>query len=86
MNNNELFGLKNPIIIGDIDIVLDASDNIGISYVTIYVDNQEKHKFTDSPYIWTWDETMFGKATINVVVFDISGNKADDTLVVWKFF
>ena len=86
INNNELFTLKNPIIIGDIDIVLDVTDNIGIGYVTIYVNNQEVHKFTDSPYVWTWDENMFGKSTIDVVVFDISGNKADATLVVWKFF
>jgi len=86
LNNNELFALKTPIIVGDIDIVLDVTDNIGISYVKIYVNNQEKFTFTDSPYVWTWDEKMFGKATIDVLVFDISGNKADDTIDVWKFF
>jgi len=86
LNNNKLFTLKNPVIIGDIDIILDVTDNSGINYVILYINNQEKYKFTDSSYVWTWDENMFGKATINVVAFDKSGNKANDTINVWKFF
>lgn len=86
LNNFEWFTYKNPIIIGDIDIIIDVADNIKIDYVTIYINNQEKIKLTDTPYEWTWDEKMFGIATINVVVFDTSGNKADDTIEVRKFF
>lgn len=86
LNNKNIFTLKNPIIIGDIDIILDVSDNSEINYVILYINNQEKIKFTESPYIWTWDENMFGKAIINVVAFDKSGNKADDTIDVRKFF
>ncbi len=86
LNNNEIFNLKNPVIIGDIDILLDVSDNSIIDYVVLYINNLEKHRFSDSPYAWTWDEKMFGEATINVVVFDIAGNQASDTINVWKFF
>jgi hypothetical protein len=86
LNNNEIFTLNNPIIVGDIDIIIDATDNNIIDYVTLYIDNQEKNKFIDPPYTWTWDENIFGQATIKVVVFDISGNKAEDTITVWKFF
>jgi hypothetical protein len=86
LNNNEVFTLKNPVIIGDIDIILDVADNSGINFVILYINNQEKFIFTESPYVWTWDENMFGKATINVVAFDKSGNKANDTINVWKFF
>ncbi|MCJ7571106.1 MAG: M28 family peptidase [Candidatus Thermoplasmatota archaeon] len=86
LNNNEVFTLKNPVIIGDIDIIIDVTDNSIIDYVVLYINNQEKFKFTDTPYIWTWDENMFGQATINVVAFDKSGNKANDTINVWKFF
>jgi len=86
LNNFEWFTYKNPIIIGDIDIILDVTDNIEIDYVSIYINNQEKIQLTDTPYEWTWAEQMFGKATINVVAFDISGNKSEDTIEVSKFF
>ena len=86
IGNNKLFELKNTIIIGDIDIILDVADNSGIDHVILYINNQERSNFTDSPYEWTWDEKMFGKATINVLAFDIAGNKANDTIDVWKFF
>lgn len=86
LNNNEIFTLNNPFIIGDIDIIIDVMDNNIIDYVTLYIDNQEKYKFIDPPYTWTWDENIFGQATINVVAFDIAGNKAEDTINVWKFF
>ena len=86
LNNFEWFTFKNPIIIGHINIVLDVNDNNIIDYVILNINNQEKCRFIDSPYIWTWDEKVFGEATINVVAFDISGNQANDTIKVWKFF
>jgi hypothetical protein len=86
IGNNKLFELKNTIIIGDIDIILDVADNSGIDHIILYINNQERFNFTESPYEWTWDEKMFGKATINVLAFDIAGNKANDTIDVWKFF
>ena len=86
LNNFEWFTFKNPIIIGHINIVLDVNDNNLIDYVILNINNQEKCRFIDSPYIWTWDEKVFGEATINVVAFDISGNQANDTIKVWKFF
>lgn len=86
INNKNIFDLAKPIIIGDIDIILDASDNYEIDYVVLYIDNQEKIRFTDSPYEYTWDENMFGEATIKVVCFDKSKNTAEDTIKVLKFF
>lgn len=86
LNNKNIFDLAKPIIIGDIDIILDASDNHEIDYIVLYIDNQEKIRFTDTPYEYTWDENMFGEATIRVVCFDKSKNTAEDTIKVWKFF
>jgi hypothetical protein len=86
LNNKNIFDLAQPIIIGDIDIILDASDNHEIDYIVIYIDNQEKIRFTDPPYKYTWDETMFGEAMIKVVAYDISKNSAEDTIKVLKFF
>jgi hypothetical protein len=86
INNKNIFDLTTPLIIGDIDIILDASDNYGLGYVVLYIDNQEKIRFTDKPYEYTWDENMFGTARIKVVVYDKSGNTAEDTIEVRKFF
>jgi hypothetical protein len=84
--NNKLFALQTPIIFGDIDILFDVTDNVGISNVILSVNNEEKYNFTQFPLEWTWEEKMFGKATIDLVAYDISGNKANDAIIVWKFF
>lgn len=86
ISNNKLFTMKNPVILGKIDIILDATDNVNIDYVILYINNEEKYNFTKQPFEYTWEDRFFGKSTIDVIAFDKSGNKADDTIDVWKFF
>ncbi len=86
LKNIKIFSFFTPVIIGKIDITLYAFDNNQIDYVVIYINGIEKDKLTNQPYSWTWDETVFGKISINAVAFDKSGNQAEDSIIVWKFF
>ena len=76
-----------PIIIGDIEIITNASNDLyGIDRVEFYINDELKANITDSPYNWTWDSIAFFKHTIKVVAFDNAGNSKSDELIVSKFF
>ena len=65
--------LFKTIIIGKIDVKINASDNIsGISKVIIYVNNEERANLTSSPYEWKWGGDM-GKRTLKVVAYNGAG-------------
>ena len=74
------------MIIGGIDIEVDAYDEDGIDKVEFYIDKKLKSTDTNEPYTWTWDERAFGKRTIRVTAYDKAGNSASDEIEVWKFF
>jgi hypothetical protein len=78
---------RKPLIIGRIEITIDASDQgSGINYVEFYVN--DKLQYTDSliPYSWIYNKKEFGKNIIKVQGYDNSGNIASEEIVVWKFF
>jgi len=73
------------IIIGKINITVDAEDNVGIKWVKIYIDNVEKANITEPPYIWLWDEkTIIFPYSLKVKACDHSGNENTDEIKVWK--
>ena len=74
------------LIIGDIDIEVDASDTSGIDRVEFYIDDQQMGTVTSDPYIWTWDKVAFFKHTIKVVAVDGFDNSAEEEILVRKFF
>jgi len=87
LSNKKILPFFRPLIIGGIDIEVEASDNIsGISRIEFYVDGETKEFDYSEPYSWTWDEKAFFKHTLKVVAFDRSGNIANDEIPVWKFF
>ncbi|RLF41266.1 MAG: hypothetical protein DRN12_03555 [Thermoplasmata archaeon] len=78
------------VIIGDIDIEVEASDKgTGMDRVEFYIDNQLKATVTSPPYLWSWNEksTSWFKHmhTIKVIAYDEAGNSKDDTIIVWRF-
>ena len=74
------------LIIGDIDIQVEAIDPSGISRVEFYIDEQLMETISDAPYQWTWTQNVFFKHTIKVVAFDNYENSADKEISVSKFF
>lgn len=85
INNRMIIPFFATIIIGDIEIEVEASDESGINRVDFYVDNTLKETDTAAPYSWRWDEIAFFKHSIKVVAYDNAGNYADAERNVWIF-
>ena len=84
--NKELFPFVTTIIIGDIDIEVEATDLCGVDRVEFYIDDQKMGTDTTAPYTFAWTQNAFFKHTIKAVAIDTSGNEAETELTVSKFF
>jgi len=87
------FSIRKPLIIGKIDIEVNASDKqSGIDYVEFYVDGKYKAKDENKPYTWQWKWDSFylrllkHRRTIKVIAYDNVGNSNYDEMKVWRFF
>lgn len=88
--NTKVLPFFPTIIIGGIDVIVEASDDLsGMEKVIFSLDETEK--YTDEVpsndlYIWTWNEQTFGRYTLKATAFDKAGNSATDEITVWRFF
>lgn len=73
------------IVIGSINISVEARDNAQIDRVEFYVDGVLKETDYLPPYSWEWDLRSFGRHTLMVVAYDTSENKNYAMMNVWKF-
>ena len=87
LNNEMLFPFFSTIIIGDIDIIADASDvETGIDYVELYIDGSYEDDSYSAPYEWTGMKLSFGRHTIRVIAYDTTGLSSDAEISVFKLF
>jgi PKD repeat protein len=87
IKNKRILPFPTTLIIGAIDITVNASDNdSGVAYVTFSLNDILKNTTTAQPYIWTWAERAFGRYTIKVQAFDSIGNFATYYITVLKLF
>lgn len=84
--NEEIIPFLTTLIIGDIDIAVDAEDPSGIDRVEFYVDDQQMGTDTTAPYNWTWTQNAFFRHTVRVVAVDNFDNEAENNMIVRKFF
>jgi len=85
---NKLINTFKPIIIGSIDIEVDAQDEqSGIRVVEFYLDDVLIGNDTSAPYGKAWVERspLHFKHTIRVVVYDQAGNSVSETRDVLRF-
>lgn len=70
---------------GIIDIVANASDNIGIKKVEFYVDNTLKGNDFSSPYSYSWDTRNYseGSHTLMAKAYDALHQTGTDTISVF---
>ena len=76
---------ETSVIIGNITIKANASDNVGIARVEFYIDDELKHINYSYPYYWLWNETAIGRHVIKAIAYDFAGNTATDEQKVWIF-
>jgi len=88
INNNKILPFVAAIIIGDVDLEAEASDENGIEKVDFYVDGVLRHTDYYPPYrCTTWHEfSLFKRHTIRVVAYDAVDNHAESEIKVWKIF
>ncbi|RKX50772.1 MAG: hypothetical protein DRP25_05050 [Thermotoga sp.] len=84
INNKRMMPFIGTVIVGEINISVNASDPLGISKVEFYIGNKLKATDTEAPYEWTWDEKSFFIHVIKVVAYDTAGNYATEKLMVLK--
>jgi hypothetical protein len=83
----EIMAFPVPVIIGGIEIIVNATDaDSGIDHTEIYIDNQLKANISSEPYSWMWSEKAFFIYMIKAVAYDKAGNSDSKELQVWKFF
>lgn len=84
--NREIIPFLTTLIIGDIDVMVDATDSSGVDIVEFFIGDQKMGTDNTAPYNFTWTQNAFFRQTIKVVAIDIFDNDAEDELMVWKFF
>lgn len=85
VNDRRIMPFSLPMIIGGIDVKIDASDYWhGIDKIEFYIDEELQTIITSRPYIWRWDKMAFGKKTLKVVAYSNIGYTAVDELTLWK--
>lgn len=72
---------ENTVLIGPVLIQIEARDKeAGIERVEFYADNTLRYLTKEPPYIWTLDETIFGRVKLMTVLYDKSGRQSSDEL------
>jgi hypothetical protein len=61
---------------GSVKINVSATDNVGVTQVSIYIDNVQVYKGTVAPYIYTWNTKRVSRGThvITAKAWDAAGN------------
>lgn len=92
INNNLIFSdlLQMPLILGNITIQVNATDNDSlIDRVEISINGflmDKTYNLTDEPYEVYWDKFAFGQYTIDAVAYDTEGDSSQDSITLRKFF
>lgn len=75
------------VVYGDVEVSLEASDNVGVAEVSLWVDDVQVTSFTAAPYQWTWSTSGLAAGTYRLLAraTDETGNQASDSisLHVW---
>jgi hypothetical protein len=84
IDNQQLIPFFKPLIFGNINIKTYVSEDI--NSVEFYIDDILKDIDTEEPYEFIWDDISFFKHKIRVIAENNKGKKAEDEILIWKFF
>ena len=84
--NNKIMPFIGTILMGPIIVEVNATDSDGtIDRVEFFVDEEHKHSDYEKPYLWLWNERVFGRCTIKAVAYDNHGLTDEDEINVIIF-
>jgi thermitase len=69
---------------GTVTVEVSASDNVGVSFVSVDLDGASKVSMTSSPYMFQWDTTTAkdGLHSLTAIATDSAGNSTSSTIMV----
>lgn len=73
-----LLPFRRTVIIGPMEIEVEANDNVGIKAVELFINGEKVAQLTDKPYRYVYDETGLSKCEVKVVAKDYAGNIATE--------
>jgi hypothetical protein len=75
---------NNSTVSGNVNIIVNATDDVSVSKVEFYIDNDLYITDTEAPYTWQWDTTSVpnGQHTIKVKAYDNTKQTAEDSVSV----
>ncbi len=78
---------NNSIVLEIVPIKVNATDNVGVSKVEFYVDNNKIGETTASPYVCNWDTSNLqynSTHTIQAKAYDAAGNVGESPVITVK--
>jgi len=75
---------NNSTVSGNVNIIVNATDDVSVSKVEFYIDNDLYITDTEAPYTWQWDTRSVsnGQHTIKVKAYDNTKQTAEDSVSV----
>jgi hypothetical protein len=84
--NNKIRDFFMPLIIGSVDVEVQASDSkYDVDRVEFYVDDELVSTDTVAPYSWKWIRPSFFRHELKVTAINRNNNGTSDELILWKF-
>jgi hypothetical protein len=77
--------LFNTIVYGPIDIIVNASSEVGIEKVELYINNKLKETWTDEPYTYKWSPLICMPYRIKAIAYDNADQNVSTTVTVLKW-
>ena len=74
IQGSKLINFPTTIIIGEIIVNVTTPGIQQVESIEYYVNDKQQKIIYTKPYTWTWDEPMFGKYTLDVIVNDNTEN------------
>ncbi|MFO8078334.1 MAG: PKD domain-containing protein [Thermoplasmatota archaeon] len=84
--NKELFSTNGTtLVLGPCNITIEASDDVEVQRVEIYIDGQRKHIDFDEPYSYNWKFGSFSHQ-IKAIIYDTSNHDItiEQTVFKWR--
>jgi hypothetical protein len=87
LNGTKIFQFFTPLIIGPTTVHVQVlNPGSGVKDVTFFIDDIPVFTDEEYPFTYVYDAMAFGRKKIDVVLSDITGQKSEDSLIIWKFF
>lgn len=73
------------IVYGPIDITVNATSDVGIDRVELYINNKLKETWTDEPYTYKWKPLLCMPYNIKAVAFDNANQNVSTSMNILKW-